>query len=153
MVVVAMSVVRTVTSEGLQAALALISDGTPAPGPITVILMAAGHVFGTNPSFVAAVIDDELVATGYSRQLNTVSSFTQQDDGTVIATFDPTSFGLVGGALNDTVGGCYLFADTGDDATSPIYSSLEFVDQLVTDGTELTIQHHPQSAVMAPSWI
>ncbi len=148
-----MSVVRHVTSEGLEAALRLLSEGTPAPGPVTVMLMKAGHTFGLNPSFVASVVTDEIVATNYARQLNTVASYTQQGDGTVVAAFDPTAFGLVGGALDDTISGCYLFANTGNDATSPIYSSLEFVQQLTTDGTALTIVHNPQSSVLAPSWI
>jgi hypothetical protein len=136
------------TTEGKRAALEAITAPVPFPGPISVMLMVAGHDFATDPTFVAAIAGDEITATGYMRQPLSVAGFTAQADGRVTAEFDPTAFGLLGGALDDTISGCYLFANTGNDATSPVYHCVPFVTDQTTDGTATTIQWSPVSATM-----
>jgi len=136
------------TTEGKRAALQAITAPVAFPGPITAMLMVAGHDFATDPTFVAAIAGDEIAATGYTRQPLSVAGYTVQADGRVTAEFNPTAFGLVGGTLDATVAGCYLFANTGNDATSPVYHCVPFVTDQTTDGTATTITWNPVSATM-----
>lgn len=131
-------------------ALAAVTS-TPDPGPLTVLLIVEGHNFASDPTHVAAIAGDEISATDYTRQFAVVSSLTPQADGRMVATIDPTAFGKVGGALDATIGGCYLFADTGNDATAPVLMCVEFESPQTTDGTPLVIQWHPQTVTFHPT--
>jgi hypothetical protein len=116
-----------------------LTSGYVAAGPVTMILMAEGHVFQQDTDTVADVAGDEIAATNYARQAVSFDAFVPQVDGTVTQQSRLLSFGVVGGALNATVSGCYLFYDSGNDATSIVIACLEFVTPQVTDGTELRV--------------
>jgi len=136
-----------ITDMGRRIALAAITDPSlaPNPGPTTVMLVGAGHTFGLEYSY-AIDVTDEVVATGYARALLTVASLTTEPDGRVTAQFSVTDFGLVGGAVDDTVQGCYLIADSGNDATSPVMHCVMFTSTPTTDGTQLRITWNPGGA-------
>lgn len=138
------------TTEGRRVALAAVTQA-PVDGPLTVILMVDTHDFTQDPTYVAAIAGDEIAATNYTRQLANTSSLTPQTDGRVVATIDPTAFGNVGGGLDATIGGCYLFADTGNDATAPVLMCVEFETPQTTDGTPLVIQWNPETATFHPT--
>jgi len=129
-----------VTTRGRQASLAVLTEGYTPAGPTTMILMRSGHVFVTDPDTVAAIVADEIAATGYARQVVAFDPPVTDPDGTVKQASTDTCFGLVGGAVDDTVSGWYLFEDSGDDATSIVTACVEFVTEKTTDGTELIVR-------------
>jgi len=129
-----------VTTKGREASLKILTEGYTPAGPTTMILMRDGHVFQQNTDTVVDVAGDEINATNYARQAVIFGAPTTSPDGSVTQLSRPLSFGLVGGAVNDTVAGCYLFEDSGDDATSIITACVEFVEAKATDGTELIVR-------------
>lgn len=136
-----------ITNRGRLACAQILTTGYTPAGPTTMILMAAGHTFQTATDTVADVSAEEVVATGYARQVVSWDPPVVQVDGRVTQQSQALSFGLVGGAVNDTVSGCYLFEDSGDDATSLITACVQFVEAKATDGSELIIR--PITHVMA----
>jgi len=128
-----------VTTKGREASLAIITSGYTPAGPTTMMLMADGHVF-RDAETVADIVGDEINATGYARQLVSFDPAAAQSDGTVTQLSQALSFGLVGGAVDATVSGCYLFEDSGNDATSILTASVQFVTAKATDGTELIVR-------------
>ncbi|HET6495714.1 MAG TPA: hypothetical protein VFH61_10170 [Thermoleophilia bacterium] len=128
-----------VTTRGREASLTILTSGFTPPGPVTAILMADGHIFQQNTDTVADVAGDEISATGYARRLVSFDPFVEQGDGSVTQRTVALSFGPVGGAVNATVSGCYLFWDSGNDATSTIFACVEFVTAKTTDGTDLRV--------------
>ncbi len=139
--------VSSLTTEGVRVALDAIT-ANPAAGPLTALMIVDTHDWTTDPTYVAAIVADEIAATGYTRQAVTVAGLTPQADGRVTAEFDPTAFGALGGALDATIGGCYLYAETGNDATSPVLFCVPFTSAQKTDGTPVTINWHPISVTM-----
>jgi len=141
----------TTTTMGRRVALAAITDPSkaPSPGPLTALLVDDTHVFGAEFSFVSD-ITDEISATGYARTAVVTVDLTDQSDGRVSAEFAATSFGLVGGALDATIGGCYLYLDSGVEATSPVVMAIPFSAPQTTDGTDLTIVWNPIAAEFLP---
>jgi len=105
-----------------------------------MILMAGGHIFQQDTDTVADIVADEIVATGYARQAVSFDAPVTNADGSVTQLSQALSFGLVGGFVNATVAGCYLFEDSGNDATSIITACVEFVEEKDTDGTELIVR-------------
>ncbi len=141
--------VSVFTPEGLRLALAAITTA-PTVGPLTVLLVRSGHDFTTAPTYVAAVAGDETVATGYARQAANVAGLTTETDGRVTAEVTPTAFGALGGALDDTLSGCYLFLDTGNDATAPLVMCVPWLTEQTTDGTPVTVQWSPKTMSFGP---
>jgi len=129
-----------VTSRGRLASLQILTDGYTPAGPTTMILMAGGHIFQQDTDTVADIVADEIVATGYARQAVSFDAPVTNADGSVTQLSQALSFGLVGGFVNATVAGCYLFEDSGNDATSIITACVEFVEEKDTDGTELIVR-------------
>jgi hypothetical protein len=127
-----------VTTRGREASLTILTTGFTPLGPVTMILMADGHAF-IDADTVADVAGDEIAATGYTRQVVAFDPIDVQPDGTVTQQSVALNFGVVGGAVNATVAGCYLFYDSGDDATSIIVACVEFVTPMTTDGTDLRV--------------
>ena len=128
----------TVTTSGRRASLQILTTGYTPVGPTTMLLMSSGHDFSQDPGFVDEVAPKELMATGYARQVPAWDPVA--GSAPVTQASQATSFGLVGGAVDDTVSGCYLFEASGDDATSPILAAVQFVAEKTTDGTELVVR-------------
>ena len=138
-----------ITTAGREASLQILTSGYTPAGPRTVILMGDGHDFGTDPSTVADISSGELVATNYARQLLAFDPPSTDASGVSSQQSQPLSFGLVGGAVDATVSGCYVFEDSGVDATSPVTACVQFVEAKTTDGTELILR--PVSWVWSPT--
>lgn len=129
-----------VTTRGRQASLAILTEGYTPAGPVTMILIRQGHDFQQETDTVANVAGDEINATGYARQAVSFDPPVTSDDGTVTQQSQDLSFGLVGGFVDASVAGCYLFENSGNDATSIITACVEFADAKDTNGTELIVR-------------
>lgn len=129
-----------VTTRGREASLSILTDGYTPAGPVHMILMAEGHVFQQDVDTVADISGDEITATGYSRQAVSFDALATQPDGTVTQQSEELSFGVVGGALDATISGCYLYYRGIDDANSIVIACVEFVSPATTDGTELIVK-------------
>jgi hypothetical protein len=120
----------------------------------TIMLMVEGHDFDASASanYVADVVADEAGPTGYARQtLAFAGGPSINSDGNAVITWVDTGFGMLGGALDQTIQGAYMFADTGDDATSPLLYRIPFADPLPkTDGTVFTIRWSADTVGVAP---
>ena len=129
--------------KGLAMQLSALTDGTepPATAP-TVMLMTDAHDFdaASSAEFVADVVADEAAPTGYARQpLAFASGITIDSNGRAVIDWAATDFGLLGGAVDATLGGCYILDNTGDDATSRLLYAVPFDEAKTTDGTTVII--------------
>ena len=112
-------------------------------GDLTAMLMLSTHDFEAfaEAEAVAEIVADEAVPTGYVRQkIGFATAVEIDNNGKAAISFDDTGFGLLGGALDKTIGGAYLFLDTGNDATSPLIYSVPFETDDTTDGSQYTIR-------------
>ena len=110
---------------------------TSAPGTATVLLVSSTHDFdaAAGAFWVSEIVADEVAPTGYARQvLGFAGGATINADGNAELTWTDTAFGNLGGAVDATVGGVYVFLDTGDDATSPLTYSIPTDPAVSTDG-------------------
>jgi hypothetical protein len=137
-----------ITTRGREASLTILTSGYTPAGPVTMLLVQLGHTF-IDADTVADVAGDEISATGYTRQLVAFDAIATQADGSVTQKSQPVNFGVVGGIVDATVVGCYLFYDSGNDATSIVWGCVEFVTPQTTDGTDLRVT--PQSFAWSPS--
>ena len=135
-------------NKGLELMLAAITD--PVAGPSSVILMG-DHVFGVQFEFLDQVEGDEFVSDGYARQVVVWDPPMLQIDGRVTQSAQDTGFGVVGSVTPAKSTGCYLYADTGVAATSPLLMCIQWAEEMTSDGTVLTIRWIPQFAAVSPS--
>lgn len=146
--------ILTTMPEALLLQLAATTDGLATPiASLAVMLMSDAHDFdaAAAASFVAAVVADEVGPTNYARQpLAFAGGVTIDTDGRAQITWTDTAFGLLGGALDATIGGCYVYDDTGDDATSRLLYSSPFETAETTDGTAVTVRWGAPTARVAP---
>jgi hypothetical protein len=110
----------------------------------TVLLVDAGHDFDASAGaeYVADLPSgDEVAPTGYVRRVLTFTgSVTIDSNGHAVISWTDTSFGNLGGAADATIGGAYVFDDTGDDATARLLYAVPFEATDTTDGTVYTIR-------------
>lgn len=139
-----------ITNKARELGLAAWTTATVA-GPSMVILVRSGHAFDPTFDWLSSIVADEIVATAYARQAASYKPPTVHPDGRVTIDINPTAFGAVGGAVNDTVSGCYLFNDSGVAATSPLVACVPFASEQTTDGTDLTIPWPTGMLAMSPS--
>jgi hypothetical protein len=140
--------------KGLAMQLSATTDGTepPATAP-TVMLMTSAHDFdaASASEYVSDVVADEAAPTSYARTaLAFASAITIDSNGRAQITWTDTSFGLLGGAVDDTLGGCYVFDATGNDATSRLLYAVPFTTPETTDGTEVIIRWTNPTTRTAP---
>ena len=136
---------------GVSLALDCLTSG--AAFPLWVMLVDSTHDFtaAIGSLTLDQVTGDEIAATGYARvALAYATGVTIDSDNSAIITWQDTSFGVVGGALDATVGGAYAFANTGLDSSSPLLWSLPFTDPVTTDGTDLVIRWGSPTAAIRP---
>jgi hypothetical protein len=139
----------------LRLQLSSVTDGseTPVTSP-AILLVDSGHDFAAAAG--ATYVDDlpagdEASPTGYARQALTFSGpISISSDGEAVITFTDVPFGLLGGAVDQTLGGAYIFDDTGDDATSRLLYRVPYDPQPTTDGTAFTARWGPNTARVAP---
>lgn len=139
----------------LRAQLAVGTDGSEAAitAP-TLLLVDPGHDYDASASaeYVSDLPSgDEVAPTGYARQLLAFTgSISIDSDGKAVLQWTDTSFGLLGGAVDASIGGGYVFDDTGDDATSRLLYRVPFTNPDTTDGTQYTVRWGNPTASVAP---
>lgn len=131
--------IAVVTTKGREISLEILTSGYVAPGATTMILITDEHDFGTDPTFVSAIAGDEIVATNYARQVVVFNASVPGATGIITQSSQVVDFGVIGGAVNDNVAGCYLFHDSGVDATSPVVACIPFAEVKATDGTNFSV--------------
>lgn len=144
----------TTMPKGLAMQLSSTTDGTepPATSP-TCMLMGSAHDFDASSAaeFVSDVVADEVNPTNYARQSVTfASAITIDSNGRAQISWDDIGFGVLGGAVDATLTGCYVFDDSGDDATSRLMYSIPFDEPKSTDGTVVTIRNTSPTTRVAP---
>jgi len=98
---------------------------------IRALLTLDTHTPLLTHAVVADVVADELTATDYARQL-LPSRFVSLANPTVFSGGVITWAGL-GGAVNQTIGGVWIFVQTGSDATAPLLVFIDSADALTQD--------------------
>ena len=106
---------------------------------IKMMLVDNTFAYANTSEFVSDIVATELNATNYARQTMTTKIVTVSGDN-VILDADDVAFGALGGAANDTIGGCIIFKDTGGaDSTNAVIAFIDVAD-LLTNGSSVTAQ-------------
>ena len=139
----------------LRAQLAAGTDQSePAITAPSVLLVNDAHDFDVSATaeHVADLpVVSEVSPTGYARQLLAFSgSISISSDGEAVIQWADSAFGNLGGAVDATIGGAYIFDDTGNDATARLLYQVPFAEPLTTDGTAVTVRWSNPTARVAP---
>jgi hypothetical protein len=100
-------------------------------------------------NFVADVVAVEIAATNYVRKTLTGEAVTEDDanDRAVIDADNPSTWTALGGALNDTIAGGWIFRQVTNDADSVLWCFLDLVPDLVTNGSDVILSFHATSGI------
>ena len=138
------------TRRGAIRALEAITTGATNP---VVILMTAAHDFdaAVGALTISDVVADEASPTSYARQpLAFAGAVAIDGNGRAAVTWTDTSFGVLGGAVDQAIGGAYVADFTGNDATSDLLHRIPFGTAISTDGTVFTIRWQTPTARADP---
>lgn len=106
---------------------------------LKAMLMKSTHTPSKDHNTVSDVVADEINVSGYARQTVTVSgSGVTEDDTNDLAKFDGTDPVFAALTTGQTVGGAWVFADSGADATSELICFLDGTD-VPTNGGAITL--------------
>lgn len=92
-------------------------------------------------NFVADVVAVELAATNYVRKAlaNVVVTEDDANDRALIDADDPSTWASLGGALNDTIVGAWVFRQVTNDADSILWCFLDVSPDVPTNGGDVLL--------------
>ena len=118
----------------------------------TVLLVTDAHDFdaAAGAQYVSDISADEASPTNYARQpLAYATGVSIDSDGRAVITWTETTFGTLGGAVDQAIGGAYVFGDTGDDATSPLIYRVPASPPETTTGAAFVIRWQSPTVFVA----